>query len=242
MIIRSLQFLSLIIFKPVASRSVYRLQLGFLILGISVAAGQCFSQTLVVTLSDQNSNPVEGAVVEVLLPEDLQPRFQSQQDIAVDQLDKEFVPSVSTVVAGNEVSFPNSDAILHHVYSFSPINTFNIPLYGKGGQLEYSQEFATSGVVEIGCNIHDWMLAYIYVAETTLSGISNSEGVATLSGFPAGDFQLRVWHPRLSETNNSRVVDVGLPADSSSNLEFTLELERDRRIRRAPSSAKKRYR
>jgi plastocyanin len=226
----------------VVSRLASRLQLSFLILMLSVGAGQSFGQTLLVTLSDQNSNPVEGAVVEILLPEDLKQRFQSQQNIAVDQLDKEFVPSVSTVVVGNEVSFPNSDAILHHVYSFSPINTFNIPLYGKAGQLEYSQEFAISGVVEIGCNIHDWMLAYIYVAETNLSGISNSEGVASVSGFPDGYFQLRVWHPRLSETNNSLVVDVEFSADSSASLEFSLELERDRRIRRAPSSAKKRYR
>ena len=213
-----------------------------LAMGLCLLAGNSFGQSLTVLLLDQNSEPIENAVVEVLLPDDLKAGYQSSGGIAVDQVDKEFVPRVSIVVAGNQVSFPNSDDILHHVYSFSPINTFNIPLYGKEDQAQFSQEFAQSGVVEIGCNIHDWMLAYIYVAETNLSSISNSEGMVSLSGFPAGSFQLKLWHPRLAETDNSLVVDLELIAGGQTELEFSLELQRERRIRRAPSSSKKRYR
>ena len=214
----------------------------FLIIVASMLTTSGVAQTLSVTLFDQNSNPVEGAVIEVLVSDELKNDYQTQEDVAVDQVDKEFVPNVSTVIAGNRVSFPNSDDILHHVYSFSPINTFNIPLYGSDEQAEFVQEFAVSGVVEIGCNIHDWMLAYIYVSETSLTSISSSEGAASLSDLPAGSYRLRLWHPRLAEENNSRIIDVELSAKTDTRLEIVVELARDRRIRRAPSSAKKRYR
>ncbi len=199
-------------------------------------------QSLEVSLVDQNLNPVEGAVIEVILPDELKPNYLTVGNVIVDQVDKEFVPLVSTVVAGNEVSFPNSDNILHHVYSFSPINTFNIPLYGKEEQAQFSQLFAETGVVEIGCNIHDWMLAYIYVAETSLNSISNTAGVAAIAGLPSGMFQLRIWHPRLNAPNNSILLDVALQGEVGTSVISSLELMRDRQIRRAPSAAKKRYR
>lgn len=209
---------------------------------ISLVAITAQAQTLSVTLIDQQANPIEGAVIELLVPDDLKQRFLPSEDVVIDQIDKEFVPRVSTVVAGRQVSFPNSDDILHHVYSFSPISTFNIPLYGKDEQAEFNREFPLSGVAEIGCNIHDWMLAYIYVSETSLSRVTNTNGMASLSGFPAGSYQLRLWHPRLDDTNNSRIVDVDLSTGDIASLEFSLVLKRERQIRRAPSSAKRRYR
>lgn len=200
------------------------------------------AQSLTVVLKDIEGAPVGDAVVEVLIPEELRADFSELGDVKVDQLDKEFIPHVSTVVAGSRVSFPNSDDILHHVYSFSPLNTFNIPLYGKDRQAEYSQAFDKSGVVEIGCNIHDWMLAYVYVAETTLNGISNDSGSVELRDLPVGKFEIRIWHPRLGEEDIANTRSVEFTQDNKLNLEITLELQRDRRVRRAPSSNRSRYR
>ncbi|MFK7862688.1 MAG: hypothetical protein AB8B95_00530 [Pseudohongiellaceae bacterium] len=200
------------------------------------------AQSLSVLLQDDEGNPIDQAVVEILLPENLRSEFAQLADIKVDQLDKEFVPHVSTVVAGSRVSFPNSDDILHHVYSFSPLNTFNIPLYGKDQQAEYSQAFNDSGVIEIGCNIHDWMLAYVYVAETVLHGASDESGFVKLSNLPAGEFQLRVWHSRLDEEDVLSTRTIALNQGEITEMEITLELQRDRRVRRAPSSSRSRYR
>jgi plastocyanin len=214
---------------------------GLLLAGVNLLTVTAYAQTLSVTLVDEHANPISGAVIELLVSDELKAMYRSQENIKVDQIDKEFVPRVSTVVVGNRVGFPNSDDILHHVYSFSPINTFNIPLYGMEDE-KFSQEFPVSGIVEIGCNIHDWMLAYIYVSETSLTSVTSSTGVAVLQSAPVGSHQLRVWHPRLAEANNSFVVDVDLLSGATTNLEFSLELKRERRLRRAPSSAKKRYR
>lgn len=150
------------------------------------------------------------------------------------------MPTVTVISAGSDVSFPNSDDILHHVYSFSQPKTFNIPLYGRGENDDYHENFPSAGVVEIGCNIHDWMLAYIYVAESELASLSDTEGVAILSSTLSGDYQLRVWHPQASE--EELVYPVSLSPDQTTTLAISLELQRDRRVRRAPGSSGRRYR
>ncbi len=47
----------------------------------------------------------------------------------MDQRRGQFVPHMLVVQAGTEVTFPNSDSVSHHVYSFSPTKEFELPLY-----------------------------------------------------------------------------------------------------------------
>lgn len=198
------------------------------------------AQNLEVTITDQEGMPLENAVIELLLDEGERTSYMQPANSTIDQLDKEFVPTVTVISAGSDVSFPNSDDILHHVYSFSQTKTFNIPLYGRGENDDYHENFPSAGVVEIGCNIHDWMLAYIYVAESELASLSDTEGVAILSSTLSGNYQLRVWHPQASE--EELVYPVSLSPDQTTTLAISLELQRDRRVRRAPGSSGRRYR
>ena len=45
----------------------------------------------------------------------------------MDQVDKQFVPRLLAIHVGDEIVFPNSDNIRHHVYSFSPAHKFEMP-------------------------------------------------------------------------------------------------------------------
>ena len=199
-------------------------------------------QSLQVTVTNADNQPIADAVVEVLLPESLRAPYAAPAGLVIDQLDKEFVPTVSIIVAGSRISFPNSDDILHHVYSFSSINTFNIPLYGSSDDDDYVEQFTQPGIVEIGCNIHDWMLAYIYIAESSMVATTNAEGVATIEGLPPGDFELEIWHARLAAPDNMLNRQISILADELTEINLSLELRRDRRLRRAPSANRKRYR
>ena len=214
---------------------------GFLVL-LMLAFNGAGAQELRVQLTDAEGNPLADAVIELVLPDDLKPGFQMAAATMVDQRDKEFVPSVSAVPVGSKINFPNSDDILHHVYSFSPAKTFNIPLYGQGENDSYIETFDIPGVVEIGCNIHDWMLAYIYVAETTLFAISGEDGAAELTDLPAGEFSLRVWHPRAAASIEELTQTVALDSAATTSLTLSLELQRERRVRRAPGANSRRYR
>ncbi len=77
----------------------------------------------------------------------------------MDQQGHQFVPHLLVVQAGTEVTFPNSDNVSHHVYSFSPTKPFELPLYK--GDVYPPVTFEKAGIVVVGCNIHDSMLGYI---------------------------------------------------------------------------------
>ncbi len=121
---------------------------------------------------------------------------------AMDQHHAEFVPHILTVTVGSRVRFPNSDNFRHQVYSFSPSKRFELPLYS--GRQAPPVLFETAGVVELGCNIHDWMLGYVVVLDTPYFARTGVDGSVALQ-VPPGDYQLQVWHERQQDGPGGRV-------------------------------------
>jgi hypothetical protein len=150
----------------------------------------------------------------------------------VDQIDKEFVPYVKAVRAGSYVQFPNKDNIRHHVYSFSPPKRFELPLYR--GTPAQPVLFDKPGIIKLGCNIHDWMVGYIYVTETPYFGKTAGEGLVELDGLPPGRYRVRVWHPRISGTEADTNKEIGLQTGDVPTLEWKLRLNPEFRPPRVP--------
>jgi len=210
------------------------------IFGFSVSAQ---AADLRIALQDaETGTPLEDAVVEVRVPDDMHAAHTTLGEFSVDQIDKEFVANVTVVTRGSSVRFPNSDDILHHVYSFSPAKVFELPLYGNGQNIDYQQMFDVAGVVEIGCNIHDWMLGYIYVAQTNLAVKTDAQGQAVISGIPAGAYSVRIWHSRAPVDSPELVQALVFDDAAPASLRMALTLERDTRLRRAPNVSRDRYR
>ncbi len=115
--------------------------------------------------------------------------------VEIAQIAKQFDPQVSVVAVGTMVSFPNRDAVRHHVYSFSPAKNFELKLYS--GTPANPVLFDKTGVAVLGCNIHDNMVAWVVVVDTPYFGRSAKPGPVVLSNVPAGSYRLRVWHPGL---------------------------------------------
>ncbi|NOT13914.1 MAG: methylamine utilization protein [Methylococcaceae bacterium] len=112
--------------------------------------------------------------------------------VRLDQQGREFVPHVLAVRMGTPVIFPNSDDIQHHVYSFSSTKRFEIKLYKN--MPDKPIVFDKPGVVAIGCNIHDWMLGYIFVTEAPHVTKTDTSGQWALE-VPEGEYRLSFWHP-----------------------------------------------
>ncbi|RZF94608.1 methylamine utilization protein [Pseudoalteromonas sp. CO302Y] len=149
-----------------------------------------FAADISFVVRDQLGNPLSDAVIEQVA---IKNNESTPLPVAVmDQVNKQFSPTVLIVQQGQLVDFPNSDDIRHHVYSFSPAKVFDIKLYA--GQPEKPEKFDTSGVVVLGCNIHDSMVGYIYVAKNHRAIKTNQQGMATLKDviYP---LSLTIWHP-----------------------------------------------
>ena len=125
----------------------------------------------------------------------------------VDQVDRESVPPVSVVQSGAVARFPNSDNIRHHVYSFSPARTFELKLYS--GREAPPVVFDQPGLVVLGCNIHDHMIAWIMVVDSAWFGVTDAQGSLRITGLPPGDWRLRAWHPGMSAAPVDRPLSLG---------------------------------
>jgi plastocyanin len=160
--------------------------------------------------------------------------------IIVDQINKEFVPHVLPVWVGTAVNFPNKDNIRHHVYSFSAAKTFELPLYT--GNPAAPVLFDKPGPVVLGCNIHDWMIAYIYVSESPYFAKTGADGKATLTDLPAGDYSVRTWHPRLAGKEQATERKLTIPRTGAVESAWEIGLTPEFRIHRAPIPGQSGYR
>jgi plastocyanin len=177
------------------------------------------AELLRVTVRDPAGALLPNAVVVAVPIDAAIPAARPSVEI-VDQIDKEFVPYVKVVRAGASVQFPNKDNVRHHVYSFSPARKFELPLYR--GTPSQPVLFDKPGIVKLGCNIHDWMIAYVYVAESPYFGKTRKDGVVELE-LPAGRYQVRVWHPRMSGTEAETARALAVDAATAS-AEWKLRL------------------
>ena len=182
--------------------------------------------TLRITLQDEKGKPVEDVVVSLVRADGPMPAVQPMSAVEIIQKDQQFGPYVTAVTVGTPVTFPNKDTVQHHVYSLSKPKKFEFPLYmpGKAETIVFDQP----GIVTIGCNIHDWMLAYLVVLPTPWFAKTDARGVAVAAA-PPGKFRLEVWHPRLGTPVS---LDVTLSDSEPQPIQLPLSLKPDRRVRR----------
>ncbi|MBI3569820.1 MAG: methylamine utilization protein [Gammaproteobacteria bacterium] len=201
---------------------------GPLIAVVFLAMAQPTSATdLKVHVKDDTGEPVADAIVYVSPRDGVPPQTPPRERVVMDQRDREFVPYVLPVQVGTSVQFPNSDNIRHHVYSFSSAKIFELPLYK--GTPTGPVTFDKPGAVVLGCNIHDWMIGYVYVLETPYFEKTADNGEVRLTALPAGAVEVRVWHPRLRDGVDKTLRPITLSAGSETRVEFSIRLNPDRR-------------
>jgi plastocyanin len=160
-----------------------------------------------VQMHDLHGQPLADAVVTLQGPLGL---AASPAPAVMDQVDKQFLPRVLAVRSGTRVNFPNRDDIRHQVYSFSSAKRFELRLY-KGTPSE-PVLFDKPGLVVLGCNIHDWMLGYIYVTDDPWFAVSAANGQLNFKQLPLGHYRVTVWHPQLADGLAQASADIQVPA------------------------------
>ncbi len=116
------------------------------------------------------------------------------EKLTMAQVNRQFDPFILPVPMNVPVDFPNRDNTAHHVYSFSPVGSFELPLYK--GDAPRPITFTKPGVVPLGCNIHDWMIGYIYVVDSPFYA-QLTHGSARFDNLPAGNYEISIWHPAI---------------------------------------------
>lgn len=170
----------------------------------AVAAPPLFATNLRVEVVNESGKPLANAVVYAI-PAVPVPSPEGRRPTAIiDQIHRQFAPQVNVVETGTVVYFPNSDNIMHSVYSFSPAKTFVLHLYA--GRRAPPVTFDKAGIVVMGCQIHDTMIAWLLVVKTPYFGKTNSRGVVVLRHLESGGYRLHAWHVAMRNVTPAQLV------------------------------------
>lgn len=134
----------------------------------------------------------------------------SEARATMDQRNETFVPHVLAITVGTTVDFPNSDLTFHNVFSLSKAASFDLGRYPKGRSKTI--RFDRPGVVQVFCDIHSHMSAYILVFAHRYFAVTDTEGRYAIDHVPPGTYSLVVWHEgAIRETRAVTVPDSGQP-------------------------------
>jgi plastocyanin len=197
--------------------------LAFLLAASGAAAAK--DGALEVRVTDARGAPVADAIVSV------RPRGAEAGRPApapaparriIDQKNLAFVPGLEVFRPGDEVVFRNSDATRHHVYSFAPAAKFEFVLAPR--ESSPPLKLGRTGVIAVGCNIHDSMIAWLYVTDAPWIARTGADGRAALDGLPAGSYEVRAWQPRLKPGGGEPLRTVVVAAGATAPVSFALPL------------------
>lgn len=110
-----------------------------------------------------------------------------------------FEPQVLAVRAGQTVRFTNDDPANHNVRAKDshPANTFS--LHTASGALDpYAHQFAPTlpgRALELSCDIHPWMAAWVYVFEHDQFAVTAGDGTFQIRNVPPGAHRIAVRQP-----------------------------------------------
>jgi plastocyanin len=133
-------------------------------------------------------------VVALLEDAPAQPRLAKAKPVVVDQRDMIFLPRVVAVQQGQAVRFENHDGCNHSVLASSTLRANQFNLFINGNQT-YEHVFELQNrPVQIGCSLHGWMRAWVYVVPHPWFAVSDAEGKFQIEQVPPGKYSLWLRH------------------------------------------------
>jgi plastocyanin len=142
----------------------------------------------------------------------------SKTKFVMDQQNLEFIPHILPVLVGSTVHFPNNDKVDHNVFSMSRTKKFNLGSY-KPGESK-TVVFDKPGIVEMRCDVHAEMAAYILVLKNPYFAVSDKTGrfkipdvtylkqvgLTDVNNLSAGKYFVKTWHEKLKTQKKAVVV------------------------------------
>lgn len=199
------------------------------VFGVALGSAAANAGTLNIFITKSDGSPLGNAVVSLSAAGQPSARAKPGTKAVMIQENKQFAPFVLPVQVGTTVDFPNKDPFRHQVYSFSPAKSFELKLYAAPEV--GTQTFDKEGVVSLGCNIHDNMLAYVYVVGTPYFALTDEKGQVRFPQLPAGNYVMKTWHPS-AKAGVSEGQPVAVPAEGALDVTAQVELKRERRQRK----------
>ena len=154
----------------------------------------------------------------------------SKTSFVMDQRNLEFIPHVLPVPVGSSIEFPNNDKVDHNVFSMSRTKKFNLGSY-KPGESK-TVVFDKPGIVQLRCDVHAEMAAYILVMKNPYFTVTDKKGnfqipdadylkqfgLEGLADLEPGKYFIKTWHEKLKTQKKAVTISDGGDGTVQLNL------------------------
>ena len=138
--------------------------------------------------------------------------------VVIDQRGCIYEPRVVGARAGQTLQIRNSDPLSHNVHSVSAYNSFNVG-QASAGVVNSFRLKDESAIVQLKCDVHRWMTAYIGIVNHPYFAVSSDGGVFEIRNVPVGTHRLQSWHETFGSLSQTVTVKAG--ATVSVDLAYT---------------------
>jgi len=174
-------------------------------------------QAMMYVLSSSNEVKNAFVIVEGIKEGKAAPK----KDITLDNQNCKFEPLVSIAYVKSNYEVKNSDPILHNTNLGKEVRAgvrqtvYNLALPFKDQVIKKPNRSA--GFINVKCDAHPWMRAYIYSSRHPYAAITDASGSFEIKDLPPGKYTVKVWHEGFEEV----VKEVEVKAGSTSDLNAT---------------------
>jgi plastocyanin len=168
-------------------------------------------------------NTVQGAIVYLRQVEKGKPFEKLKEPPVIDNVKCKFEPELQAVPVGSEVIIRNSDPVLHNTHGYLLSDSrrgrtvFNVALPQKSQTVKTTLKLP--GVVDVACDVHWWMQAWILIAENPYYDDTDKSGTFTIKDIPPGKYTLVTFHPH----TGIRETPVTVEAKKTTNVNIELK-------------------
>jgi hypothetical protein len=163
-------------------------------------------------------------------------RGKAAPELELDNARCLFVPHVAAVMAGARVRVKNADPVLHNTHGLlDRLTVFNVALPNRDQVVDITQRIRKVGVVEVLCDAHTHMRAWIVVRDNPYFAVTDETGRFRITDVPSGRYRVVAWHEGWLLTGRDkdgrpvydppRVLtrEVAVPASGEASIDFELK-------------------
>jgi hypothetical protein len=127
-----------------------------------------------------------------------------------------FLPHVQVVRTGAQLEIINRDPVLHNTHGYQDRRTvFNLAQPNQDQIIK--KPLKRAGLIDIMCDSHDWMSAWIAVQDHPYGVVTREDGTYVINDIPPGTYTLTAWHEKLGK----KQVQVTVEAAKRQRVDFT---------------------